>query len=598
MNAAIYVRKSTAQTGMSEDARSIERQRTRALDYATRHSWTVSDEHVYEDDGISGAEFERRPGFQRLKETLKRRSPFEVLIVMDASRLGRESIETAHILKQFSLAGVRIFSYLDDREIVVDGLMDKMKLAFTGLMDEGERYRAQQRTFDALYRKAQLGHVTGGRVYGYDNFEVVSSVLDPYGRPKRDHVERRINEEQATVIRKIFNLCAGGKGMVTIARQLNDEGLSAPRNSQGRQVSWSPSSVRSVLFRRLYIGEVIWNKTKKRNAWGQQQQKKRPEKEWLTIPMPQLKIISESEWKAAHDRLDATRSTYLRGTKGELWGRPASSLESKYLLTGLAKCGKCGGSLYVRSSSRKGSRVLFYGCTNFHLRGKTACCNNLLTPMDRANEEVLVVIERHVLHPEITRTVVRKALAKFKATETEWRERRQVLHKQIAAVETETKRLVSVISAGGDIPALVEALKAAQERREELSKALAHVDSQTHSEADYEELEKELQAHFETSWKTILTRQVGPTRQILRKLFNGERLPFIPDSNETGSCYEFQGVAFLGRLVTGSAKEVVSPTGTIKPRSSFSALPLIYWWRQHEAATCAHSPLQPRHPNS
>jgi DNA invertase Pin-like site-specific DNA recombinase len=124
---------------------------------------------VYEDDGISGAEFDRRPGFQRLKETLKRRSSFQYLIVMDASRLGRESIETAHILKPFSLAGVRIFSYLDDREILVDGLMDKMRLAFIGLMDEGERYRAQQRTFDALHRKSLLGHVTAGRVYGYDN---------------------------------------------------------------------------------------------------------------------------------------------------------------------------------------------------------------------------------------------------------------------------------------------------------------------------------------------------------------------------------------------------------------------------------------------
>lgn len=49
MRAAIYVRKSTAQTGMSEDARSVERQKSRARDYATRRGWTVADEHVYED---------------------------------------------------------------------------------------------------------------------------------------------------------------------------------------------------------------------------------------------------------------------------------------------------------------------------------------------------------------------------------------------------------------------------------------------------------------------------------------------------------------------------------------------------------------------
>src|ERR1700704_6276615 len=126
MRAAIYVRKSTAQTGMSEDARSVERQKSRARAYAIGRGWTVDDEHVYEDDGISGAEFARRPGFQRLIETLKRLSSFQFLIVMDESRLGRESIETAHVLKQLMLAGGRIFAYLDNREVVLDNLLDKM----------------------------------------------------------------------------------------------------------------------------------------------------------------------------------------------------------------------------------------------------------------------------------------------------------------------------------------------------------------------------------------------------------------------------------------------------------------------------------------
>ncbi len=90
MHAAIYVRKSTAQTGMSEDARSVERQKARAHAYAAARGWAVADEHVYEDDGISGAEFERRPGFQQLLSALKRRAPFRILIVMDESRLGRE----------------------------------------------------------------------------------------------------------------------------------------------------------------------------------------------------------------------------------------------------------------------------------------------------------------------------------------------------------------------------------------------------------------------------------------------------------------------------------------------------------------------------
>ena len=88
---------------MRDDACSVERQQARALVFAPRRGWIVDDQHVYENDGVSDAEFERRPGFQRLKETLKRKPPFQYLIPMDESRLGRESIETAHVLKQLSL---------------------------------------------------------------------------------------------------------------------------------------------------------------------------------------------------------------------------------------------------------------------------------------------------------------------------------------------------------------------------------------------------------------------------------------------------------------------------------------------------------------
>ena len=73
-----------------------------------------------------------------------------------------------------------------------------------------EREKARQHTYDAMLRKARAGHVTGGLVYGYDNIPVMSGILDLQGRPKRDHVERRINDRQATVVRHIFELCAHG----------------------------------------------------------------------------------------------------------------------------------------------------------------------------------------------------------------------------------------------------------------------------------------------------------------------------------------------------------------------------------------------------
>ncbi len=80
--------------------------------YAHRKGWTVEDASVFVDDGVSGAEFAARPGFVRLMNALTPRPPFQVLIMSEESRLGREAIATAYALKQIVQAGVRLFFYM------------------------------------------------------------------------------------------------------------------------------------------------------------------------------------------------------------------------------------------------------------------------------------------------------------------------------------------------------------------------------------------------------------------------------------------------------------------------------------------------------
>jgi DNA invertase Pin-like site-specific DNA recombinase len=79
MVAAVYCRKSTDQSAVADEAKSVTRQLAHATAYAARKGWRVPDEHVYVDDGISGAEFANRPGFVRLMAALKPRPPFQVL---------------------------------------------------------------------------------------------------------------------------------------------------------------------------------------------------------------------------------------------------------------------------------------------------------------------------------------------------------------------------------------------------------------------------------------------------------------------------------------------------------------------------------------
>ena len=91
LTAAIYARKSTEQNGVADANKSVTRQRELAREFAATRGWTVVAE--FEDDGISGAEFKRRPGFQSLLRALRPTAPFSVLIVAEQKALGRESYE-------------------------------------------------------------------------------------------------------------------------------------------------------------------------------------------------------------------------------------------------------------------------------------------------------------------------------------------------------------------------------------------------------------------------------------------------------------------------------------------------------------------------
>ena len=74
MIAAIYARKSTDQN-VADEEKSVTRQVDRARAYAAERGCTVADGHVYSDDGISGAEFLKRPGFLALMNALRPRRP-------------------------------------------------------------------------------------------------------------------------------------------------------------------------------------------------------------------------------------------------------------------------------------------------------------------------------------------------------------------------------------------------------------------------------------------------------------------------------------------------------------------------------------------
>ena len=505
---------------------------------------------------------------------LKPKPPFQVLVMSEESRLGRESIETAYTLKQLVTSGVRVFFYLEDRERTLDSPTDKIMLSLTAYADELEREKARQRTYDAMRRKAKAGHVTGGRVFGYDNVPV--SVPGSDGTPRRSHTERRINDDEAAVVRRIFELCAQGRGLTATAKQLNEERACCPRAQQGRPRGWAPSSVREVLHRPLYRGEIVWNRSRKRNLWGQAKPSARPAAEWLCVPAPQLRIVPETLWQAAHERIDTARVSYLRGTDGKLWGRPARGTESKYLLPGLARCGCCGGSLYVKSRSHGKRRKFFYGCTSFHLRGRVVCTNSAETPMEATDKAVLAAVTRDLLQPDVLHDVITRTVAALRPDDADLAAQRRDVDAKLTAVTNELERLSAAIAIGGDLEALVAAVKDRETLKASLTRDRAALERTARlGPAELGRLEAEARARLE-DWQGLLSRHVTQARQILRKLLTGH-LIFTPKGSGRDRYYEFEGEGTLGKLLSGlSANMVASPRATDTSRSPIFSIGLDF----------------------
>lgn len=196
-------------------------------------------------------------------------------------------------------------------------------------------------------------------------------------------MERQINQAEAAVVVRIFELCAAGHGVRAITKLLNATGEPAPRAQRGRPIAWAPSSVWAILRRPLYRGEIVWNQTKKRDTWGRKRQQPRDASEWLLRQdRPDLRIVPDALWHAAHERLAGAKEDYVRRNAGRSWGRPTNGTESKYLLTGLAQCGCCNGGLCVQTRSHGGRRAFFYACSSYYHRGRSVCDNGQALPMD------------------------------------------------------------------------------------------------------------------------------------------------------------------------------------------------------------------------
>ncbi len=548
MIAAIYARKSTEQNGVGEEEKSISRQIDHATSYAHKKGWTVAEEHIYVDDGISGAEFVKRPGFLRLMNALKPRPSFQVLIMSEESRLGREQIQTAYALQQITDAGVRVWFYLNDHERKLDTAMDKIMGSLAGFAAEMEREKASQRTHDAMLRKAKALYVTGNKVYGYDNVPVYRDGHNADGTQIRQHVVRQINPAQAREVVRIFEEYASGFGLGRIAKRLNGAHVPPPH---GGRAGWCPSAVRELLRRDLYQGIVWWNRTQTIQREGTKKQRPRPETDWLKLDAPELRIVSADLWAQVEARRVRLESVYLRGPYGRLVSRPTGEDQrSVSLLTSLAKCVTCGGSLVAakRTAKHKYTRTV-YRCAYHLKRGDAVCTNNVEIRQDILDSAVLHAMNE-AIDGRVLEVSVAQALTRFRADQQQAPDRHTALQRELSLIQTRIHHLVEAVASGRGTDDVFQALRQEEARKKVLVAELAQLEALTETiSLDEKRIVQMVRARL-GDLPALFGRHVPLARQMLRKLLDGHIMcePILEDGRRG---YRFTATGTFDRLLTG-----------------------------------------------
>src|SRR5215467_12790629 len=538
MIAALYCRKSTDDSDRNAEARSTRRQIESATAYAERKGWTVDPRYIFVDENTSGAEWKHRPGLNGLVAELDPRPPFGVVIVSELSRIGRDTVRTPAAVMRIEEAGVEIRSYLSDAPITLADEMGEIHTIFNSLAASFERRRARQRTYDALRRRAEAGAVTGGRVFGYRNV-----------RSGTGYVRRVIDETEAAIVRRIFALYAEGDGIGRIAKRLNADGIPAPRIGTG---SWAPSAVREILRRDLYRGRLVWNRSQKITRQGTKAQRQRPVSEWLSREAPELRIVSGALWEAVEGRRERAATTYDGVTRR---GRPPGvDQRSASLLSGLAQCGACGGSL-VALTRRHGTgthrtRVDLYGCSYHHTRGDAVCTNTVAIRQERLDRVFLDALAE-ALDEQVIARAVTLALERVERRGAETPAKRAAIERERAAVATAIRHLLDAVKRGQATETLLGELAVQEDRAKELDRTLAALDTQPRpGSLDSTRLAARLQA-LGRDVRGVLATGGPEARLLLQRVLSGRRVACEPFREPGRRGYRFRA--------TGSYAAALSP---------------------------------------
>ena len=360
-----------------KELNSLTNQRQILVDYATQHGHVIVGESF--DDNVSGMHFDRE-GIERIYEEVEK-GKIDAVIVKDLSRLGRHKTQTAMFIDYLRQHDVRVLSVTEN--IDTSNEDDELIVGFKGIFND-MYCRDISKKIRAGYKQKQKNGIVIIPPMGYFKDKNTGKVV--------------IIEEQAAIVRRIFELYLSGYGLKAIAAILNSEGVKSQGYYQQKMLGkgignkpeiahrflWENTGVKRVLQNEFYTGTLVCHKSYT-NKINHVRRDLPPEEHYRHenfVPA----IISKEIWEQAQFLLSEKVSRKVRASKGKPCHR----------YTGLLKCQDCGSSFTckVRKWHGKPDRIE-YICNGYHRYGKEHCTSHRIgeTDLDRLIYDELLNIK-------------------------------------------------------------------------------------------------------------------------------------------------------------------------------------------------------------
>lgn len=425
--AAIYARFSTD----LQNARSAEDQARVCRDYAARQGYDVAE--VHSDLAISGTTH-HRPGLNNLLARAEA-GAFELVIAEALDRIARDQADIATIYKRLQFANVEL-------RTVSEGEIGELHVGVLGTMNALFVKELGNKIRRGAKGAVSRGRVPGGICYGY---EPVPVILDD-GTVERGH--RRIVENEAVVIRRIFADYLAGFSPKAIAHRLNQEGTPAPRGAEWRASTITGSSGRQngILHNPAYDGRIVYGrvKMKKNPATRKRVSRLTDAADRVEEAAPHLRIVDAASWAAVQARQAANA--------GVPYNR---QVRERHIFSGLVRCGDCGASYTVITKDR-------WGCSRHRESG--TCGNIRRIRTSELESRVLGGLQDKLLEPEVVSMVVKRYHERRAAKRKEMAAGLHAAENRVAELKIEIGRLVDALAAG----AALDEVKAGIDSRKEL----------------------------------------------------------------------------------------------------------------------------------